>query len=88
MNKTLKKIIALVLVLTLSVSMFAVSFSVFATEGTTVAADAGDEEERHNTSMIELFVKFLKSVGDFFKYIFYDLFLGKPAPDIPKPPRS
>ena len=65
MNKTLRKIIAFVLVLTLSVSMFAVSFSAFATEGTTVVADTGDEEERHNTSMFQLIFEFFKSVGDF-----------------------
>ena len=91
MNKTLKKVVAYVLVLTLSFSMFGVLFGAFAEgttapEGTTVVAD-DDENNDKGTTMIELFVKFCKSFWSFIKYIFYDVFLGKPAPEIPKPPR-
>ena len=84
MNKTLKKLISIVLVLTLSLSAFAGVFSVFA-EGTTAAVDDSDEEHKH-TSFFELFVNFWRSIGAFIKYIFYDIFLGKPAPEIPSKP--
>lgn len=93
MNKTLRKIIAFVLVLTLSVSMFAVVFSAFAADTTAVATtaaageDDSDDDEGH-TTYLQLIADFFKTIYSFFKYIFYEIFLGKPAPDIPKPPRG
>ena len=85
MNKTLKRLIAFVLVLALSLSAFAGAFSVFA-EDTTVAEDI--DEEYSKTTFLELIVRFWQSVGAFFKYIFYDVFLGKPAPEIPPVPNN
>lgn len=86
MNKTLKKLISIVLVLTLSLTAFGGVFSAFA-EGTTAASVSDDSEEEYSkTTFLELFVRFWKSIGDFFKYVFYELLLGKPAPDIPEKP--
>ncbi len=91
MNKTLRKIIAFALVLTLSVSMFGVVFSAFAADptaaATTSVADDSEDEEEH-TTYLQMIADFFKSIYSFLKYIFYEIFLGKPAPDIPKPPRS
>lgn len=86
MNKTLRKIIAFVLVLALSASVFAVSFSVFATEGTTASVDDSGDEDHEPMAFTRMFVDFVKSIYQFFKYIFYEIFLGIPAPDIPEPP--
>ncbi len=92
MNKTLKKLIAFVLVFALSLSVFAGVFAVFAedatvAEGTTVVEEI-EEEEYSTTTFFDLFVRFWKSIGDFLKYIFYDVFLGKPAPEIPPVPNN
>lgn len=90
MKKTLRKIIAFVLVLTLSVSMFAVVFSAFAADADTsaVTVPADDSEEEEHTTYLQLFIDFFKSIFAFFKYIFYDVYLGKPAPEIPNAPRG
>ncbi len=91
MNKTLKKIIALALVFVLAVPVFGAAFSVFAEDEVVADApvivedDAGDEEEVHKT-MAELFYEFLKSIWSYIKYIFHDVWIGMPAPDIPEPP--
>ena len=91
MNKTLKKLTALVLSLVLMMSVFAVGFSVFAEEtaaATTVAA-AEQETEKHedHRTFFQLIVDFWKEVGAFFKYIFYDMWLGIPAPPAPVLPK-
>lgn len=90
MNKTLKKFTALILSLILAVSVFAVGFTAFA-EGevadTTVAA-AEQETEKHedHTTFFQLFINFFKEIGSFIKYIFYDMWLGIPAPPAPTIP--
>lgn len=90
MNKTLKKLTALVLSLVLMMSVFAVGFSVFAedTAATTVAA-AEQETEKHedHRTFFQIIVDFWKEIGAFFKYIFYDMWLGIPAPPAPVLPK-
>lgn len=91
MKKTFRKIIALVLALTLSVSMFAVVFSAFAADDadtSAVTAPVDDSEEEEHTTYLQLITDFFKSIFAFLKYIFYDVYLGKPAPEIPNAPRS
>lgn len=89
MNKTLKKLIALMLVLVMSLPVFATAFAVFAEEGavvaTTVAAEE-EEEEHADTTFFEMIVNFFESIWSYLKYVFYEVFLGKPAPPIPDPP--
>lgn len=88
MNKTLKKIVALMLSLIMILSVSAVCFSVFAEDGAVVentedtAAPAESEHPAH-TTFLQLFVDFFKEVFNFFKYIYYDVFLGKPVPEVP-----
>lgn len=88
MNKTLKKLIALMLVLVMALPAFSAAFSVFAEEApaaTTVVAD--DEEDEHvKTTFFEMFIDFFKSIWEYLKYIFYEVFLGKPAPKPPEAP--
>lgn len=89
MNKTLKKLIALMLVLVMALPVFATAFSVFAEDAavTTVAAVDEDEEEEHaDTTFFEMFIDFFKSIWEYLKYIFYEVFLGRPAPDVPEAP--
>lgn len=91
MNKTLKKLTALILSLILAVSVFAVGFTAFAEDGiaadTTVAA-AEQETEKHgdHATFFQLFIDFFKEIGSFIKYIFYDMWLGRPAPPAPTIP--
>lgn len=91
MNKTIKKFTALVLSLILLMSVFAVGFSVFAEDpvaDTTVAA-AEQETEKHedHKTFFQLTIEFIKEIGSFFKYIFYDMWLGIPAPPAPTLPQ-
>lgn len=88
MNKTLKKLIALMLVLVMSLPVFATAFAVFAEENAAVATTvAAEEEEEHaDTTFFEMIVDFFESIWSFLKYVFYEVFLGKPAPPIPDPP--
>lgn len=87
MNKTLRKLVALVLVVMMTLSVCGASFSAFAEAGetTTVAADDSEFDTEH-VSFIELFYRFVKSIWEFLRYIFYDVVLGKPAPDVPPAP--
>lgn len=90
MNKTFKKLIALMLVLLMSLPLFTAAFAVFAEEApaVTTAADADDEEEDEHvkTTFFEMFIDFFKSIWEYLKYVFYDVFLGKPAPKPPEAP--
>lgn len=88
MNKTLRKLVALVLVLMMTLSVCGASFSAFAETGevaSTVEPDDSEFDTEH-VSFIELFYRFLKSIWEFLRYIFYDVVLGKPAPDVPPAP--
>ena len=92
MNKTLKKLTALILSLILAISVFAVGFTAFAEDGvaaeTTVAA-AEQEPGKHenHATFFQIIVDFWKEVGAFLKYIFYDMWLGIPAPPAPTLPQ-
>lgn len=90
MNKTLKKLVALMLVLVMALPVFTAAFAVFAEEApaATTAAAADDEEEKEhaNTTFFEMFIDFFKSIWEFLKYVFYEVFLGKPAPKPPEAP--
>ena len=80
MNQKFKRIVALVLSLIMILSVAAVAVNVF-------AADANDVEEPHeHKTFFQIFSEFFNEVINFFKYIFHDVFLGKPAPDIPPAP--
>lgn len=89
MKNSFKRIIALVLSLIILASTAAVSFASFAAPQedsaiTTTTANEDDSEQPHPT-FFKLFVSFVKEIFDFFKYIFYDVILGRPAPDVPEP---
>lgn len=90
MNKTFKKLIALMLVLLMSLPLFTAAFAVFAEETpavtTAAAADDEEEDEHVKTTFFEMFIDFFKSIWEYLKYIFYDVFLGKPAPKPPEAP--
>lgn len=91
MNKTLKKFTAMILSLILLMSVFAVGFSVFAEDpaaATTVTAteQEGEKHDEHVT-FFQLMINFIKEIGSFFKYIFYDMWLGIPAPPAPTLPQ-
>lgn len=85
MKNSLKKIIALVLSLIIISSVMAVGFSVYAEDAVSVTvADSEEEtEEDNHTSFFALTINFFREIFRFFKYIFYDVFLGKPVPDVP-----
>ena len=76
------------LVLVMSLPVFATAFAVFAEENAAVATNvAAEEEEEHvDTTFFEMIVDFFESIWSFLKYVFYEVFLGKPAPPIPDPP--
>lgn len=76
MNKTIKKIISLVLCVLMLMSVAAVGFSAFATD-VTEPVDGGDHEEHR--MFFQIILDFFIEIGNFFKYIFYDLLLGKAA---------
>lgn len=89
MNKTLKKLIALMLVLVMALPVFSAAFAVFAEEApaaTTAVADDEEEKEHADTTFFEMFIDFFKSIWSFIKYVFYEVFLGKPAPKPPEAP--
>ena len=90
MNKTFKKLIALMLVLLMSLPLFTAAFAVFAEEApavtTAAAADDEEEDEHVKTTFFEMFIYFCKSIWEYLKYVFYDVFLGKPAPKPPEAP--
>ncbi len=92
MNKTLKKIIALVLtaIMLMSVAVIASAESYVDPEtGITVedVETTAPEAEEDNTvhhggeydNLFEIIAQFWVEVFNFFKYIFYDVFLGVPA---------
>lgn len=82
-----KKLIALLLSLMLILSTFAVGFGAFAADSNVAVVDASeDESEETHSTFFALFIEFVKEIGKFIKYIFYDLWLGDPAPDIPDAP--
>lgn len=70
MKKTFKKIISLVLVL---VMLMSVGVMGVAAEDST-ATDSSDD----HGSFFSLFVRFAMEIFNFFKYIFHDVWLGKP----------
>ena len=80
MNKTLKRIVALVLAVVISLSCLAVIGLAAVTDedGQTVY----DESKR----FWKLWVDGFKSLWDFIRYIFYDVFLGRDSGAIPEAP--
>ena len=50
------------------------------------AADDEEEDEHVKTTFFEMFIDFFKSIWEYLKYVFYDVFLGKPAPKPPEAP--
>lgn len=87
MNKKLKKIIALVLSLIMILSASAACLSAFAADETAdrVEVVGGSDEGDHpaHSSFTEIFINFYREIFNFFKYIFYDVFLGKDVPAVP-----
>lgn len=81
-----KKFIALLLSLMLILSTFAVGFGAFAADSNVAVVDADEEENETHQTFFSIFIEFFKEIGKFIKYIFYDLWLGNPAPDIPDAP--
>lgn len=87
MNKTIKKIMALVLtvIMLMSVAVVASAESYVDPEtGITVeevetTAPAEEEAEEGHRMMYQIFIDFWVEVFNFFKYIFYDVFRGVPA---------
>ena len=81
----MKKIISLILALIMIMSVAVVGFSAVAADGedaavvevTDVATEDGAEEEHRN--FYEIIWDFLVEIYEFYKYIFYDVFLGKAA---------
>ena len=88
MNKTIKKAMALILTLIMLMSAATVAFAATAeddpsipvseVETTEVPEEGGSATEEHR-SMIQIFIDYIMEVFNFFKYIFYDLPLGKAA---------
>ncbi len=80
MNKTLKKIVSLLLALMMILSVSAVSFSCFAADdAVAVETVENAEESEEHTFMFEVIFGFWIEIFALFKYIFYDVFLGVPA---------
>ena len=76
MNKTLKKVIAIVLSVMMILSVTSVSF----------AAEEETVHEDHPT-MFSLISEFFSEVVEFFRYIFYGVWMGEPGPsEIPPAP--
>ena len=71
MKKTLKKVISLVLVLVMLMSVVAVCA---AAEGTTAEMPAPVE----NSTFFSIFLEFFTEFYGLLKYLFHDLWLGKP----------
>ncbi|MBQ8504258.1 MAG: hypothetical protein IJ491_08275 [Clostridia bacterium] len=88
MNKTIKKVMALVLTVLMLMSVATTAFAASAEDDpsipvsevatTEAPADDSSEVEAHR-SMIDIFIDYVMEVFNFFKYIFYDVFLGEPA---------
>lgn len=74
MNKTLKKIIAIVLSVMMILSVTSVS----------LAAEEEVPHEDHPT-MFSLISTFFWEVVEFFRYIFYGVWLGEPGPSVIPP---
>ncbi|MEE1321013.1 MAG: hypothetical protein UHM85_05705 [Acutalibacteraceae bacterium] len=92
MNKTLKKIIAIVLtaIMLMSVAVVASAESyvdpdsgIIVEDVETTAPEAEEDNSVHHggeyDNLFEIIAQFWVEVFNFFKYIFYDVFLGKPA---------
>lgn len=76
MNKTLKKIIAVLLSVIMILSVTSVSF----------AAEEEAEHEEHAT-MFSIASTFFWEIVEFFRYIFYGVWMGEPGPsEIPAAP--
>lgn len=73
MNKTFKKVVSIFLVLMMLFTIPLTS-AVAADE----AVDAGEENHQH-TFMFDVISEFFQTIFGFFKYIFYDVWLGVPA---------
>lgn len=69
MNKTLKKIVALVLSIMMILSLASVAFAV-------------DEDEVHedHPTFFSMTITFIREVYEFFRYIFYGVWIGEPGP--------
>ncbi len=87
MNKTIKKIMALVLTAIMLMSVAAVAGASYVDPETgitveevqTTAPTGEDDTVEEHRSLIDIFIEFWKDVFEFFKYIFYDVFRGEPA---------
>lgn len=82
MNKTLKRMIAMILALIMMVSVAAVGFAVSA-EGeeqvTTQVTDTDEVVEEEHRMFYEVIADFFKEIFEFFKFMFYGIFLGEQA---------
>lgn len=85
MNKTFKKIMALVLTVIMLMSVATVAFAASAEDDPSIpvseviTTDPPAEEPHEHNSFFNLFIQFWLEIFNFFKYIFNDLLLGRPA---------